>query len=33
MFKANRKNAMLLERYLTRQVERQRLAHARLPRI
>jgi hypothetical protein len=33
VFKANRKNAMLLERHLTRQVEKQRLARARFPRI
>jgi len=33
VFKANRKNAMLLERHLMRQVEKERLARARLPRI
>lgn len=33
VFKANRKNAILLERHLMRQVEKERLARARLPRI
>ena len=33
VFKVNRKNAMLLQRHLTRQVEKERLARACLPRI
>jgi len=33
VFKANRKNAMLLERHLTRKVEKERSARARLSRI
>jgi len=32
VFKANRKNALLLERHLTRQAEKQRAARPRLPR-